>query len=292
MSSLRSGRHGVHMFTGGTAAARLAMDHSVTALLRHFTRDTPGAFLHEDDDLLMAASRTEYLGPMHNAAFCKRTPSPADARDVIRRADAFFDALGRRYVLWIGDHRHGALEAAAREYGFRALGSPRGAAAMALAPGTPTRRTDRPTTGPTGGGPVVVSPVTDAEDRRRFVDLVGRAFEARDRPQPRSATEALFTAGHVLAGPDVLAFLATVDGRPAAAAMVHISAATANICWVSTVPAARGHGLAALVTRACVDAGFRAGANLAVLQSSAMGAGVYHRMGFTEITRYRRLCQS
>jgi ribosomal protein S18 acetylase RimI-like enzyme len=253
------------------------MDRSVLALLRHFASTAPGATLHEDDDLLMAASHSEYAGPMHNAVIVKRpTGSP---RELIDRADRFFGDLSRRYVLWIGAHRVDELESTALSAGLELLGSPRGACAMAI-------QTPLPVAEATG---VEVSPVRSPKHARDFAVVVAEAFAARDRPQPYEATAALFADTRTVLHPEVVAYLALLDGRPAAAAMAFLDGNLATISWVATVAPARSRGLARLVTTTCANAAFRAGAGLVVLQSSAMGEGLYRAMGFAEITRYRRL---
>ncbi len=48
----------------------------------------------------------------------------------------------------------------------------------------------------------------------------------------------------------------------------------------------RGRGFGAAATSAAVTAGFDAGAGSAFLQASAIGEGIYRRLGFEEVARY------
>jgi predicted acetyltransferase len=60
-----------------------------------------------------------------------------------------------------------------------------------------------------------------------------------------------------------------------------------EIANVTTVPDARSRGLGRAVTLAAMHAGARAGATIAVLQSTEMGHSVYRKLGFEEFARYR-----
>ena len=55
---------------------------------------------------------------------------------------------------------------------------------------------------------------------------------------------------------------------------------------VATPPEHRGRGYGAALTARCVQDGFDAGAELAYLQSSELGHGVYRRLGFRDVDEY------
>jgi hypothetical protein len=94
----------------------------------------------------------------------------------------------------------------------------------------------------------------------------------------------------VLVAPHIVSVLARLEGGAAAAgAMCIFTHGVAGVYWVGTTPAARGHGLAELCTRAVGNAGFDMGARIASLQASVMGEPVYRRMGYVEVTRYPAL---
>jgi len=107
-------------------------------------------------------------------------------------------------------------------------------------------------------------------------------------PQPPEAALTMFENPAVLLSPETFAVLASTDGEAASCAVLYQSDDVAGVYWVSTRKAARRRGLGDLVTRAVINEGFRRGARVAVLQSSSMGTPIYERMGFVEVTRYRR----
>jgi GNAT superfamily N-acetyltransferase len=65
--------------------------------------------------------------------------------------------------------------------------------------------------------------------------------------------------------------------------------AVAGIYFVSTTPAERRRGIGAAVTAHALSEARRLGCTTAVLGSSPMGHGVYRRLGFEEVFRYRLL---
>ena len=74
--------------------------------------------------------------------------------------------------------------------------------------------------------------------------------------------------------------------QPLATAQVVLSHGVAGVYYVGTVEAARGRGLAELVTRTVTNLGFDLGAALVTLQASSMGDPIYRRMGYREVYRY------
>jgi GNAT superfamily N-acetyltransferase len=79
-----------------------------------------------------------------------------------------------------------------------------------------------------------------------------------------------------------------LDGRPVAtvSAFVH-PPEVAGIYFVATRPAVRRRGIGAAVTARALSEVRRLGCTTAVLGSSPMGHGVYRRLGFEEVFRYR-----
>jgi ribosomal protein S18 acetylase RimI-like enzyme len=63
----------------------------------------------------------------------------------------------------------------------------------------------------------------------------------------------------------------------------------AGVYFVSTAPDARRRGIGAAVTAHALDEARALGCTTAVLGSSPMGYGVYRRLGFEEVFRYRLL---
>jgi ribosomal protein S18 acetylase RimI-like enzyme len=86
--------------------------------------------------------------------------------------------------------------------------------------------------------------------------------------------------------PNVELYVGYLDGRPACTSALVASGDVAGIYWVATLERFRGRGLGAAITWEAVRAGMRRGCELASLQASEMGRGVYERMGFELATEY------
>lgn len=80
-------------------------------------------------------------------------------------------------------------------------------------------------------------------------------------------------------------FLASIDGKPVATALLLFYQETAGIYFVSTLPAYRRRGIGLNLTRATMHYAQRAGAKFIILQSSAAGLRVYQQAGFKEYCR-------
>jgi GNAT superfamily N-acetyltransferase len=81
-------------------------------------------------------------------------------------------------------------------------------------------------------------------------------------------------------------FMATVDGEPAASAVLLEWAGVAGLYNVGTLPGFRGKGLGTFVSLAALEAGRADGYRWGVLQASAMGEPLYRSMGFEERSRF------
>jgi ribosomal protein S18 acetylase RimI-like enzyme len=87
--------------------------------------------------------------------------------------------------------------------------------------------------------------------------------------------------------------LGTVDGRPVATATLLVHPVdVAGIYFVCTAPSERRQGIGAAITRAAMEEAKALGCRSAVLGSSPMGHGIYRRLGFEEVFRYRLLERS
>lgn len=78
------------------------------------------------------------------------------------------------------------------------------------------------------------------------------------------------------------AYLATEKGRPVATAALMPAFGVGGIYWVSTVPEARGRGIARMLLETVVADAREKGCRMAVLQSTEMGYGFYKRLGFRD----------
>ncbi|MFE5039354.1 GNAT family N-acetyltransferase [Streptomyces sp. NPDC056683] len=75
-----------------------------------------------------------------------------------------------------------------------------------------------------------------------------------------------------------------IDGRAVATSAVLLSNGVAGVYWVGTHPTCRGRGIGAALTAAAMVIGRRHGALVCTLQASDLGAPVYQRLGFTQVS--------
>ena len=81
-------------------------------------------------------------------------------------------------------------------------------------------------------------------------------------------------------------YLGRADGRAVTTAASYLVDGEVGIYNVATPAEYRGRGYGAAITENAVREGFAAGADLAYLQSSAIGESVYRRLGFREVVTY------
>ena len=103
---------------------------------------------------------------------------------------------------------------------------------------------------------------------------------------PEQLVDGVMPPLEMLQGDDVGAFIVDLDGKPAAVAMSVLIDGVADIHWVGTMPSAGRRGLGEVATAMALAYGFEGGADVAALQASPMGDGLYRRMGFVELYRY------
>jgi GNAT superfamily N-acetyltransferase len=84
-------------------------------------------------------------------------------------------------------------------------------------------------------------------------------------------------------------YLGRVAGRDVTTAASYVVDGDLGIFNVATPAEHRGRGYGAAITGSAVREGFAAGAELAYLQSSALGESVYRRLGFREVVSYELL---
>lgn len=127
--------------------------------------------------------------------------------------------------------------------------------------------------------------VKTGAQRADFLTAVASAFQTLGVAE--ETWHAVYPDLRSLTAPHIVAVVAYVEGAPAAGAMMYLSHGVAEVIHVGVHPAYRRRGLSELVTRAVTHEGFQRGARLASLQASPMGEGVYRRIGYREIARYR-----
>lgn len=84
----------------------------------------------------------------------------------------------------------------------------------------------------------------------------------------------------------IVYYLARLGERDVSTALGYSIDGTVGIFNVATPPECRGRGYGATITAYAARAGFDGGADLAWLQSSAMGESVYRGLGFREVETY------
>lgn len=81
---------------------------------------------------------------------------------------------------------------------------------------------------------------------------------------------------------EVSYFLVYFQDRPIGAAIIHYTGKVAGIHGVGVIPEMRRNGFAEEIMRFTLNKALEAGAEYATLQASAMGKGLYDKLGFTE----------
>jgi GNAT superfamily N-acetyltransferase len=82
-------------------------------------------------------------------------------------------------------------------------------------------------------------------------------------------------------------WLGIADGRPVTTTRLHTSAGVAGIYAVVTAAAARRRGYGAAITRHALQVARDGGLRIATLQASSAGLGIYERIGFRVLCRFR-----
>jgi ribosomal protein S18 acetylase RimI-like enzyme len=201
-----------------------------------------------------------------------RTAPQLSAIDVLAGARRFFAAYERGFTVLL----LGAVDA-----DLAPVCEAEGLVLMGNSPGMVLSRRLPDATPPRG---VTIRTVATAADAAAFAHVNGEAYATYGMPP--DCAPAVLGRLDVMRAPHIVSVVADLDGAPAAAAMVILTHGIGGIYWVGTVPAARGNGLAELVTRIVGNAAFDMGARLVVLQASPMGEPIYRRMGYREVTRY------
>lgn len=81
-------------------------------------------------------------------------------------------------------------------------------------------------------------------------------------------------------------WVACLDGRPCASVLVRIADGDAYVGLVATMPSARGRGLTTRLMAAALRAARDEGCETTTLEASAMGEGLYARMGYRSLGRF------
>ncbi len=227
--------------------------------------------LAERGGVVLFASGSDF--PVESNGAVRIDPA-TDPDDVIDLADAWFSDRGTGWSLATSSaiDGDGALAGRAEDRGLlRILDSPAMVCDAPLAPvvvpdGTALRIVD------------------DAAGVADLVAICDAAYQSLGMPAGVIAD--MVTAPERVLVPQVKTVIATDGDTPVACAQLLLSNGVAGVYYVGTVAAARGRGLAELVTRYLTNLGFELGAPVVTLQASSMGEPIYRRMGYREVYRY------
>jgi hypothetical protein len=233
----------------------------------------PGVSLEAGSGWLFGAGRATHPA-ISNAAF--RMDDGADAEEFLERAFEFFGARGRGFAVWArgGRTEDRDLIAAAEAAGLRQVVEmpemilERRAEEAEYPEGTELRR------------------VSSGEGAEDFWEAATAAYSSVGFP-PEVFAHYENHAG--LTADNAASFIAYMEGRPVAIAMTIVSHGVAGIYWVGSVEEVRGRGLGRAITATATNAGFDLGGEVASLQASQMGEGIYTAMGYEKIHTYRLL---
>ena len=134
--------------------------------------------------------------------------------------------------------------------------------------------------------PEITLSTRHTEDDLAITEVLGAAFDTL----PSSAAKLLDSAHLTCEG--IQWHLGRVDGVPVTCAMSVVAGDAVVIFAVGTVPEARGKGYGSAVTSRALTHGVAAGAGFAVLTASPEVQGLYERLGFSVMERWRRLVPS
>ena len=150
-----------------------------------------------------------------------------------------------------------------------------------LAPSTPVQ--------PSSGADITIEAGAEAEEQP-WLRTVAEGFAAPDRvvpgnaPVPRDAAAAIGDVMRQFFHPEIVRYLAHVDGQAAAAACSFVKDGVLCIAGTATRPAFRRRGLqSAIVARALNDGRHRADLVIATTEPGSISQRTFERLGFQVI---------
>ena len=203
-----------------------------------------------------------------NVAFLKLPIAATGAGEAIESAEAYFRS--RKFPFRVSLRKGFEAECAGRLLGsgYRELKTTPG---MVL---SPIRE-------PTSPHPELeVRRVHSSEELQHFQATASVGFGLPVQAGP------IFLTRHFFELPNVELYVGYVDGRPVCSSALVATGDVAGIYWVATLERFRGQGLGQAITWEAVRGGVRMGCELASLQASELGRGVYARMGFELVVEY------
>ena len=247
-----------------------AVEANLFAFFRHLA-SWPSVELHDDHDCCWTLSNLPF--PLFNSVMRARLPGDRiDALIDARLADC--EARNVPMLWWTGPSTMPAdLGGRLDRCGF-VLEAARGMAAD-------LDRNSGPDDLREPESPVSVEAVEDSQALAQWSRVLCDSFGA-PRPFGESFAEFAVTIGLGPFSP-FRHFLGRVGDEPAATCSLFLGAGVAGIYDVSTLPEFRKRGLGRLITRAAMHEARARGYRMAILHSSALGAGIYRALGFQDV---------
>jgi ribosomal protein S18 acetylase RimI-like enzyme len=203
-----------------------------------------------------------------NVAFLKLPVAAEEASEAIESAEAYFRSRKFPFRVSIRKGFEGEFARRLLESGYREVKATPG---MVL---SPIREPARP------HPDLEVRRVCSSEELEHFQStaIVGFGLPVQAGP--------IFLTRNFLELPNVELYVGYLGARPACTSALVVTGDVAGIYWVATLERFRGRGLGEAITWEAVRGGMRRGCELASLQASEMGRGVYARMGFELVMEY------
>jgi hypothetical protein len=249
-------------------------DLNLAAYLRHANTYAAGGEYRDQDGLLLFAGSHPTPHPYVNGLL-RLSPAMSSA-ETLQRARDFFGERKRGFAVWIRDHADSDLESTVRAAGLWQRPPLEGQPGIFI---------DRPVP-PAKTGGVEIRRVTTEQEARDYLHVVGEGWGMGGSPP--ELVWALFLTPEAVLAPQVLAFVAYLEGTPAGGCLAFVAHDVAGLYWAASTTAAKGRGLGTACFIAALNAGLDLGARVGSGQSSAKGIPIWRSLGFDVITHYRR----
>ena len=246
-------------------------DENLAELVRHIARFGEGSTILEQEGLLLVSGSHAQPGPYRN--FAMRLTEELSAQAAIARAEQFFRERKRPFVFWVRLHADQEIESLAHWHPLEEEGLPQYAALEPFPEPEPAF------------GVKVVAPLTE-EQRKDFL-MVNAEGWGLDGASYGLACKMLFEP-EMLDHPNVIALTAYLTAEPAATCMTIATPGCAGGYWGATANFARRQGLWRLLVTRAFNRSFERGAKVVVCQASKMNEKNTLRLGFREVSRYKR----
>ncbi|MFE9728586.1 GNAT family N-acetyltransferase [Streptomyces sp. NPDC005794] len=179
---------------------------------------------------------------------------------------------GLPWLWWVGPDSNGLTTAGLVEHGYADVGA---MPVMAI-------ELDRVRNSPLPVG-LEIRKVESAAELAEWVSCYVSAFGIR---APREDIVCLESTRSGISG-TLVRFSGYLHDQLVATAALFIHQGIAGVYVVGTLAEYRSRGIGTALTTAALNAGREQGLRTGTLQASSLGAPVYERMGFEEVTRYR-----